>query len=109
MKLDEVRFLWVMIFFDLPVGSKAERKAANRFRTFLKSDGFIMLQWSVYARICRGEDGVTKHIARVTRILPKKGNVRVLQITDRQYARMKLLVGEALENERRASEQLLLL
>ncbi len=32
----------------------------------------MMLQFSVYARVCRGEDGAMKHMARVTRNLPER-------------------------------------
>lgn len=100
MNVEETRLLWLFVFFDLPVGTKGERNAATRFRKFLKDDGYMMLQLSVYARICRGEDAADKHVQRVTRNLPKKGSVRALQVTDRQYARMRLLLGEMLKNER---------
>lgn len=109
MKAEEVRFVWLFVLFDLPVGTKAERREANRFRHFLKGDGFMMLQFSVYARVCRGEDGAMKHVARVTRNLPGKGSVRALQVTDRQYGRMKLLLGEARPTESVGSRQMVLL
>lgn len=109
MKSEEVRILWLFVFFDLPVGTKKERRTATRFRNFLKDDGYMMLQWSVYARVCRGEEAVDKHVLRVTKNLPSKGSVRVLQVTDKQYARMKLLLGEAGKNERVAPQQLVLL
>ena len=105
----EVRYMWVFVFFDLPVGSKAERYAAARFRNFLKDDGFLMLQWSVYARVCRGDEAVNKHQARVTKNLPTKGSVRMLHVTERQYARMKLLIGESKRSEKVAANQLVLL
>ena len=101
--------MWVFVFFDLPVGSKGERYAASKFRNFLKDDGYLMLQFSVYARICRGEEAVDKHLGRVTKNLPSAGSVRTLQITDRQYARMKLLIGEMKKSEKAASNQLVLL
>jgi len=109
MKAEEVRVLWLFVFFDLPVGTKAERRMATRFRNFLKDDGYMMLQWSVYARVCRGEEAVEKHIRRVVGNLPKKGSVRALQVTDRQYARMRLLLGEASRSERVAPQQMVLL
>jgi CRISPR-associated protein Cas2 len=68
---EDVRFVWLFLFFDLPVGTKPDRRWATRFRKFLKDDGFIMLQLSVYAR--------------AKNLLPK-GSVRTLQVTDRQYA-----------------------
>ncbi len=109
MKAQEARFMWVFVFFDLPVGSKAERRHASRFRAFLKDDGFMMLQFSVYARAMRGEDSVEKHVTRITKHLPPKGSVRTLAVTERQYARMKLLLGEPTKNETVAPQQLVLL
>lgn len=105
----EVRYMWVFVFFDLPVGTKAERRAATRFRNFLKDDGFLMLQWSVYARVCRGEEATAKHQSRVTKNLPGKGSVRTLTVTERQYARMKLMIGESKRSEKVAPNQLVLL
>ncbi len=105
----EARFVWLFIFFDLPVGTKAQRRTATRFRNFLKDDGYMMLQYSVYARVCRGDDGAMKHVVRVTRNLPGEGSVRALQVTDRQYARMRLLLGEATKTESLGSRQMVLL
>ena len=106
MRAEDARFVWLFVFFDLPVGTKAERGHATRFRKFLKDDGYIMLQWSVYARICRGKDGAGKHVDRVRKNLPPEGSVRALQVTDRQYASMKLLASKS---EREAPQQFVLL
>ena len=105
----EDRFVWLFVFFDLPVGTKLERRDATRFRNFLRDDGFMMLQYSVYARVCRGEDGAVKHVARVTRNLPGRGSVRALQVTDRQYGRMHLLLGQATKTESVGARQMVLL
>ena len=83
--------------------------SATRFRNFLKDDGFLMLQFSVYARICRGETGAAKHLARVTANLPRTGSVRALQVTDLQYGRMRLLLGKAEKAESEAANQMVLL
>lgn len=109
MKAEEVRIVWMFVFFDLPVGTKPQRRAATRFRNFLKDDGYMMLQWSVYARVCRGDEAAEKHVQRATRNLPKRGSVRALQVTDKQYARMKLLLGVAGKNEKEAPNQMVLL
>ncbi len=101
--------MWLFVFFDLPVKTKPERGAATRFRNFLKDDGFMMLQYSVYARVCRGEEAAGKHTDRITRRLPSKGSVRVLYVTDRQYGRMKLLLGEMKKTERIGAQQMVLL
>lgn len=109
MKSEEVRILWLFVFFDLPVGTKLERRAATRFRNFLKDDGYMMLQYSVYARVCRGDDAAEKHVARVCKNLPSSGSIRALQVTDKQYGRMRLLLGKAEKNEKIGGTQLVLL
>lgn len=102
------RFMWLFVFFDLPVKTKKERHAATRFRNFLLKDGFMMIQFSVYARICNGQDRVDKHVQRLLIELPRQGSVRAMQVTDKQYERMKILVGTKQNNEKTKSEQLVL-
>lgn len=100
--------MWLFVFFDLPVKTKTERRTATRFRNFLLKDGYMMLQFSVYARICNGQDRVDKHLLRLKSQIPEKGSVRAMQITDKQYERMKILVGEKKNNEKTKAEQLVL-
>lgn len=100
--------MWIMVFFDLPVVTKIQKKVAAQFRKSLIQDGYLMLQWSVYARLCRGDERVEKHIARLKLATPPQGHVRVLKVTDLQYGRMQLLVGKRTENETKRSQQLVL-
>lgn len=102
------RFMWLFVFFDLPVKTKTERRVATRFRKFLLKDGYMMIQFSVYARICNGQDRVDKHLQRLQATIPQKGSVRAMQITDKQYERMKILVGTKKNNEKTKAEQLVL-
>ncbi len=57
-------------------------------------EAFTMLQYSIYVRVCKGQEIVNKYIEKLESNLPKEGNIRVLQITDKQYERMKILIGE---------------
>lgn len=83
----------ILVFFDLPVKTKPERKAAARFRKFLLEDGYYMVQFSVYARVCNGSDSVEKHRQRIRGSLPKNGSVRMLVITEKQYGSIDILLG----------------
>ena len=99
--------MYLLVLFDLPVQTKADRRAANSFRRFLLEDGYNRLQLSVYARICRGRDAVETHSRRLSSNLPPSGCVRLLQITEQQYGRMKTLVGQQSSQEKIAPIQLL--
>lgn len=83
----------LMVFYDLPVVTAKERKVYARFHKFLLRDGYDMIQFSVYARICNGLDQVAKHLARLTASLPPEGSVRCMQVTEKQFAGMQVLVG----------------
>jgi CRISPR-associated protein Cas2 len=103
------RFMRVLVFFDLPVKTKKQRKVANNFRKYLINQGFIMMQLSIYSRICNGPDSVEKYEIRIQANLPSEGNVKMLVITEKQYAKMKLLVGPPPKNEEHVTyEQLTL-
>lgn len=108
MPSEEVRYMRLIVLFDLPVKEKKDRSEASKFRNFLLKDGYDMLQLSVYMRICRGREAIEKHMRRLRASLPPHGSVRVLELTDRQYARMEILVGQEKPVEITATQQLLL-
>ncbi len=99
----------IIVFFDLPVKSKAQVKAANQFRKFLIKDGYQMLQLSVYSRLTKGREATRKHHNRLRQNLPKEGSVRCLEVTEKQYASMEILVGTLSTDEKKVnSDQFLL-
>lgn len=58
---------------------------------------------------CRGQDAVDKHVRRVRSSLPKEGSVRTLQVTDKQYGRMELMLGNTPKTELVGTSQMVLL
>lgn len=90
----------LMVLFDLPVVKKEDRRIYTRFRKFLQRDGYDMIQFSVYARICNGQDAVNKHLGRLEANVPPKGSVRSLQITEKQFTATKVHVGRKKEKEK---------
>lgn len=42
LRLNAYHIMWLFVFFDLPVTTKREQKAASDFRKNLLKDGFIM-------------------------------------------------------------------
>ena len=84
----------IIVFFDLPVKTKKERRNATQFRNFLIKDGFYMMQYSVYARVCNGNDMVELHKQRLKMNVPDEGSIRVLVITEKQYENVEILLGK---------------
>ena len=63
----------------------------------------------MYSRICKGQDAVDKHAKRLKSLIPKEGSVRLLTVTEKQYASMEILVGTLKKEEKIGDKQLLLL
>lgn len=86
--------MWILVFFDLPVETKKEKKIASDFRKELLRDGFTMFQFSIYLRHCASRENAEVHIRRVKSILPERGHVGVLHVTDKQFAQMEIYFGK---------------
>ena len=109
MKYEDQRFMRLFVFFDLPTGTKKERSDAAKFRNMLIKEAFIMLQFSVYVRVCKGQEIVNIFINKLENNLPKKGNIRAMQVTDKQYERMTILIGDQKIEEKSVGMKQLLL
>lgn len=99
------RSVWIITMFDLPVDTSRARKAYTDFRGALLSDGFTMLQFSVYARHCPSDENAIVHEKRIKMFLPNDGEVRLLKITDKQFERMKVFYGKIRKPTEEAPEQ----
>ena len=97
----------LIVMFDLPVDTETNRKIYTKFRKFLLDDGYIMLQYSVYARICKNADDISKHETRLRMHIPIKGNVRLLQVTEKQFENMKTLTGKVKTEEKISVDSLI--
>lgn len=84
-RLNAYKIMWVICCFDLPVTTKKEQKIANEFRKFLKEDGFMMIQFSIYGRHCASPDSANVHINKIKKRIPENGSVFILKITDKQF------------------------
>lgn len=89
----------LLIMFDLPMDNNSEKREYREFRQFLIKNGFLMLQYSVYARICTNQEMVNNYIKKVEKVLPSDGAVRGLVITEKQYEKMKIFLGKKSKNE----------
>ncbi len=103
------RYMRLFVFFDLPVVSELEKYNYRKFREFLLDNGFIMIQYSVYIRICRNQDDLVKQTNRIKKNCPIKGNIRLLQITENQFENMEIIRGEQKEEEKYSIDPLIVI
>ena len=95
---------WIMTIFDLPVGTKEDRSKATKFRNWLLDDGYIMIQFSVYARPCISYEHMEKHKLRLQSSTPDSGFVKILFFTDKQWQLSINVIGKDDYLENREAE-----
>lgn len=83
----------VVLFFDLPMETKKQIRIYTKFRTYLIRQGYMMLQYSVYSKILNNVDAANQHIKMIERSCPQEGNIRILLLTEKQYSRMRVVIG----------------
>ena len=83
----------LLVFFDLPTVTKAEKRAYVQFRRFLLN----------------GADAQEKHLKRLVDALPPAGSVRCMTVTEKQFTGIRLLVGLPLFQEKKVNADQMLL
>lgn len=86
-------FMRLILFFDLPVITKEQRKIYAQFRKFLIKNGYIMMQYSVYCKIFANREAAVKHVGVLGKNVPKSGQIRILLVTEKQYSKIEIIVG----------------
>lgn len=85
----------IVVFFDLPVVTHKGLVEYRKFHNFLIKNGFIMMQESVYSRLVINRNSLALVRKKVKDNLPTGGNIQLLEITEKQYASIEYLRGNA--------------
>lgn len=94
-----VRFMRLIVFFDLPVDTAPQRRAYSRFRRYLVKNGYLMMQESVYSKLAVDGRMVDSLLLRLSENRPPEGLVQALQVTEKQYASIANIVGGTIKRE----------
>lgn len=99
------RQMRLLLFFDLPSVTTYDRKAYRQFHKFLESEGFIMMQESVYSRLVLNTPSANSAITRIKQKSPKRGLIQIMKITEKQYSQIDYIIGcfytQQIDNEDR--------
>lgn len=109
MNKDRVRFMRIILFFDLPTTTPKERKTYQQFRKNIVENGFVMLQESVYSKLETNYKACDLEIEKIKRNKPKQGLIQCLVITEKQYAGIINITGELKHNQIDNTDRLVVL
>lgn len=87
------KYMRVLVFFDLPVETQAQRRAYRKFRKGLIKLGFMMFQESVYVKLVLNQTAQERVMAGVRKLKPSEGLINMMSITEKQYERIECILG----------------
>lgn len=99
----------VIVFFDLPVVTNENRKEYVKFRKFLLRNGFMMLQESVYCKLALNGTAVNTIVENIKKNKPQEGLIQLLMVTEKQYSKMDIIVGNIRREVIDSDERLVIL
>ena len=99
----------VLVFFDLPVIREENKRAYRKFRKFLLKNGFLMLQESVYCKLALNSTAVRTIVDNVHKNKPEEGLIQLLSVTEKQYAKMDIIIGNIKNEVLDSDERLVIL
>ncbi len=103
------RIMRLMVMFDLPTETSKQRRQYRIFRKKLIDEGFLMIQYSVYVRVCVNRKAAKYLEKRISTFLPEEGIVQSLMLTEKQYNDMHFLVGKEKDDVRNSSGRTIIL
>ena len=103
--------MWIIVAFDLPTHTKEERRRYTVYRKDLLSNGFTMMQYSLYTKCVPTMKSAKAMANKIGPLTPPGGESRIFYITDKQFGEMKTFFGairQKKEHEPPKYEQLML-
>lgn len=99
----------IIVMFDLPVLTSAERRDYTKFRKYLIKNGFLMMQESVYCKLAKNRTAADLIVENLKKNKPPKGLVQAMKITEKQFSKIEYIVGKASSEVIDSDERLIIL
>ena len=87
----------ILLFFDLPVASKEQRRDYRKFKSFLKKNAFVFVQESVYIKLIHNTALVGDEVNQLHKNTPTEGSVSILPLCFSDFSNYQALVGDGFD------------
>ena len=99
----------VIVLFDLPMLTTADRRQYTKFSKYLIKNGFLMMQESVYCKLAQNQAAADYIVTNIKKNKPATGTVQIMKITEKQYSRIETIVGHVNSEVINSDERLLII
>lgn len=83
----------LLVSFDLPTTDSKARADYRKFRKYLQTKGYSMLQESTYVKLLHHASSANSEMKDIERNAPQDGEVFVLPLTLTQFKNIKYIRG----------------
>ncbi len=83
----------ILVSFDLPTTDNKARAAYRKFRKYLQSKGYSMLQESTYVKLLHHASNTPSEIRDIEKNAPKDGKIFVFPLTWAQFKKITYIRG----------------
>lgn len=83
----------LILIYDLPMLEDEDKRIYSIFHRDIIRNGFYMLQYSIYTKVVQNDTKMQQYIIKLNKITPKRGNVIIFKITEKQFQDMIYLNG----------------
>ena len=87
------RQMRLILFFDLPMVTNAEKREYRKFRKMLTNEGFIMVQESVYSKLVLNSGSAKFVHKKIVAKRPPQGLIQTMIITEKQFNGIEYVLG----------------
>lgn len=99
----------VLVFFDLPVITAENMKSFSLSSENSFKKDFFMLQESVYCKLALNGTAVNAIVDNVHKNKPEEGLIQLLTVTEKQYSKMDIVIGNVKSEVLDSDERLVIL
>lgn len=96
-----------IIMYDLPMQTKNDLLRYKNFRKKLIEKGYYQLQKSVYIMKSKTKEKIELVEKQLTIIAPKNSSIRSIILTEEQFQKIKILVGNKTMGEKVLNNRIL--
>lgn len=82
----------ILVLLD-PTNKRGTKTPYTKLRKFLVSDGYVRIGAELFMRVVANRQMAGTHIRRLEKYDPGSGTVRVLELTEKQYQKIRYLTG----------------
>lgn len=84
----------LMLMYDMPVITTADKKAYRKLTNYLQKSGFYALQDSIYIKPLSEKQKAKRYLSEIKQLAAIGSHIRALMLTHQSFIAMEAVIGQ---------------